>query len=625
MSRSCWPSAAAATLTVLLVAPLLAQEGPEHLIRPGTPSGLPRVRPNDNTVPAGALRDGVREMALEVVRADWRVETPDGPGLRVAAMREVGGSPVIPAPLIRVEAGTRVRVSVRNTLEETVTVFGFHTRPVAGDSRGLEVQPSATRTVEFDPGEPGTYIYWVREGPAPDPEADDVAEREQLAGALVVDPVGGSPADRILVINIFSEPVPDSVAESGWLEALTINGLSWPFTERMIFEVGDSARWRVVNASDRNHPMHLHGFFYRVLSRGTATADTLYAPEDRRLVVTEPMLGMTTMLMDWSPTRPGRWLFHCHLSFHVTPDIRLPGAARDEYGMVHMAGLAVGIEVEPGPSDLVMHRDVGGLDLYANQYGDTQGHRYGFTTDPAARPDSLTDVPGPPLVFHQYDAVDVTVHNRMTVPTGVHWHGLELDAWSDGVPGWSRSDGRVSPVIEPGDSFTYRLSLMRPGTFIYHSHLNDIDQLTGGLYGPLIVLPEGESFDPTTDHIRTFGWSHPDAQAIHDLELNGRRVQPIGVARVGERHRFRVINIAPAGMITAVLLKDGEIVPITLHAKDGADLPPHQRIPVLRLPRLGAGETADFTWTPAEPGSYELHIGYGVEASLSQTWEVTGD
>lgn len=87
------------------------------------------------------------------------------------------------------------------------------------------------------------------------------------------------------------------------------------------------------------------------------------------------------------------------------------------------------------------------------------------------------------------------------MPTGIHWQGLELDGWADGVPGWSASDGMVSPVIDPGDSFTYKLSSMRPGTFIYHSHLDDISQLTGGLYGALIVLGEGEEFDPELDHL----------------------------------------------------------------------------------------------------------------------------
>lgn len=181
----------------------------------------------------------------------------------------------------------------------------------------------------------------------------------------------------------------------------------------------------------------------------------------------------------------------------------------------------------------------------------------------------------------------------------------------------------MSPVIEPGDSFTYRLSMMRPGTFMYHSHLNDIEQLSGGLYGPLIVLPPGETWDPRADHVKMWGWNRPDPSALRDMDLNGMRTQPDAQARVGETHRFRVIHIAPAGQLTAWITRDGDVVPITLFAKDGADLPPHQRVPVDRLPVLGVGETADFTWTPTEPGIYQLRIGFNEEGHLSQRWVVT--
>ncbi len=618
--------AATLVLACVLAGPAAAQTASPYLPA-GLASGLPVVQANDNRVPAGTLQDGVLDIGLEVLRADWRLETPHGPGLRVAVVAEEGGAPTIPAPLIRVETGTRLRVRVRNRLDGApITVFGLHARP-AEDAGPWEVDPGEVRMLEFEAGAPGTYLYWIREGSEPDPESEEAEfEPEQLAGAFVVGPVGGSPPDRILVMNIFSETVDETVSPTGWVEGLAINGRSWPFTERMVLSVGDEVRWRVVNASTRNHPMHLHGFFYSVLSRGTATADTIYSPDDRRLVVTESMRPRTTMTMEWTPARPGRWLFHCHLSFHVTSDIRLPGAveADPEHAHSHLAGLVIGIEVAPGPSDLVSRGPPVDVDLYANEYGDRTGYRYGFALDPDFVADSLTDVPGPLLVFNQFQTVNATVHNRMGVPTGIHWHGLELDGWSDGVPDWSASDGRVSPAISPGDSFTYRLSLMRPGTFIYHSHLDDIHQLSGGLYGPLVVLPEGDRFDPRTDHVMVWGWNHPDGASMDQRDLNGRHDQPDATGQVGEEHRFRVINIAPADRISTWLTLDGDIVPITLHAKDGADLPAHQRVPVDRLPRLGVGETADFTWTPTAPGTYELHVGFASDpgANLVQRWVV---
>ena len=47
-----------------------------------------------------------------------------------------------------------------------------------------------------------------------------------------------------------------------------LNGKSWPYTERMTYTLGDSVRWRVVNFGGGEHPMHLHGFYFRVESRG---------------------------------------------------------------------------------------------------------------------------------------------------------------------------------------------------------------------------------------------------------------------------------------------------------------------------------------------------------------------
>lgn len=608
--------------------PVAAQDNAKWLIPARATSDLPLVVANENRMPAGLTRDGIRVIELEVIEGDWRIEAADGPGLRVRAVAEQGAPPSIPAPLVRVETGTRLRVSVRNTLSDsTLTVFGLHTHPVAAPD-SFSVLPGQTVTAEFEAGDPGTYLYRIKEGthyfiPA---DSSPTTDRDQMTGAIVVDPPGGSAPDRVLVMNIWSQATSDST----FLDAFTINGKSWPHTELMKMSVGDDARWRVVNGTNRGHPMHLHGFYFQVQSRGTALADDLYREEDRRLVVTEPMNRFTTMLMDWSPTRPGTWVFHCHISFHVSPELRLPGAAGPggaihDHDQPHMAGLVLGIEVAPGPTDIVSNGTNHELDLIANEYGDQNGHRYGFTSTPDARPDSTADTPGPLLLFHRFDTADVTVRNRTTRPSGVHWHGLELDAWADGVPGWSASDGKMSPVIQPGGEFTYHLSMIRAGTFIYHAHMEDIYQISGGLYGPLVVLPEGETFDPETDHIQIFGWKTPEPASMADFELNGGSGGEVRTTTVGTKHRIRVIHIAPAGNISAWMFKDGEPIAFSLLAKDGADLPTSQQVPVTSLAFMGVGETADFTWTPDAPGRYELRIGFAPveQAGFSQFWEVT--
>ena len=107
--------------------------------------------------------------------------------------------------------------------------------------------------------------------------------------------------------------------------ALAINGKTWPYTERLTALLGDSVHYRIVNASNRAHPMHLHGFYYRIDAQSSGFADTSFVPARRRFVVTETVFPNGTLTMTWRPDRPGNWLLHCHSAFHVVPG---GGAAR---------------------------------------------------------------------------------------------------------------------------------------------------------------------------------------------------------------------------------------------------------------------------------------------------------
>ncbi|HEX9564019.1 MAG TPA: multicopper oxidase domain-containing protein [Gemmatimonadaceae bacterium] len=56
----------------------------------------------------------------------------------------------------------------------------------------------------------------------------------------------------------------------------------------------------------------------------------------------------------------------------------------------------------------------------------------------APRADSV-EIPGTPLILKQGAHVAITVINRLPEPTTVHWHGMELESYFDGVSGWSGS------------------------------------------------------------------------------------------------------------------------------------------------------------------------------------------
>ncbi len=567
------------------------------------------VVPNDNTVPAGTLRNDTLVVRLEVRRAEWRPEAADGPALQVEALAEEGKPAQIPGPLLRVPEGTTVVATVTNRLaDSTVILRGFVSRPSPRDS--VAIRPGESRTVTFLAGTPGTYLYRVRIGViAPD------TERDLTAGAFVVDPRGTRALDRVFVMNIWGSPTPGG----GYNNALAINGRSWPHTEMLSATVGDTLHWRVVNASIRSHPMHLHGAYFRVESKGHIWVDTTFTPDRQRDVVTESMLGGQTMRMSWAPVEPGRWVFHCHLMFHVVaPGARVgtgPADAHQEHAedpRQHMAGLVLGIEARlPPGARRPSRRTARTLDLFVHE-GPRRGRAprtMSFVLQQGARPpapDSLV-LPGSLIVLTRGEATDVRVHNRLRDATSVHWHGLELESFSDGVVGWGGvAGGRPTPSVPAGGTFTARLTTPRAGTFIYHTHLRDIEQLSSGLYGPLIVLEPGQRFDPRSDHVFTLGWDSSREDSLHVL-VNGDSVSspPISM-RVGEAHRFRFINIGPAGNFEFAIRRDSSLMDWVALAKDGADLPSALRVSVPSRLKIDVGETYDFLFTPRTPGEYVL-------------------
>ncbi len=568
---------------------------------------VPVVVANDNRVPAGRLVNGVLTLDLVATTARWYPEDSGASFVDVAVFAEEGQRPQIPGPLIRVPSGTRLKVTVRNALpDSTIALRGLGTAPA--DTVANSLAPGGSRTFDYRVDVPGTFLYSARTTPL---NSDLSSETEQLAGAIVVDAPGERTDDRVLVINIWGEYQRDS----SWREALAINGKSWPNTERLDATVGDTLRWRVVNGSIRPHPMHLHGAYFRVDARGTGLTDTVYQAAQRRMAVTETLRGRQTMRMTWSPDEPGNWLFHCHLSFHVIAAARLDPPQDDHAAMLsgdpgqHMAGLIMGIHVRPRPGDgAADRRRSRRLSVYVvpGVARDT-AHPRPITLlaarDGREPPAGAMRAPGDLLVLTRGEPTDITVHNRLAEATAIHWHGLELESWSDGVPGWSGQGGQVAPPIAPGDSFTARLTLKRAGTFIYHTHLNDIAQLTAGLYGPLVVLEPGQRWDPSREFLFVCGVHLPTAPGF---VVNGVSTEPPLELRAGRTYRFRFINIAPALDFEFQIRREGQLAEWREVAKDGFDLPAAQAVVRPAIKRVWVGETFDAEFTPRVPGTYVL-------------------
>lgn len=92
------------------------------------------------------------------------------------------------------------------------------------------------------------------------------------------------------------------------------------------------------------------------------------------------------------------------------------------------------------------------------------------------------EIPGPNLVFTEGDTAVITVKNNLKVETSIHWHGIILPNFQDGVP------YLTTPPIRPGKSFEYRFKLKHSGTYWYHSHTGLQEQQ--GIYGSIVVKPK---------------------------------------------------------------------------------------------------------------------------------------
>lgn len=585
------------------------------------------VRPNDNRVPAGLVEDSVLRVSLVAQRGRFYPEG-SGVGVDVAAFGEEGKGLQTPGPLIRVRSGTVVIARIRNAMDRPIVVRGLNDRANRGlDS--LHLPAGAARDVRFTARTTGTFYYWAHwERPADDPRANRPSwyDDGQLLGGLVVDAPDAPTDDRLLVIGLWSDHL-DTVPPQR--HTFLVNGLSWPHTERLQAMVGDTMRVRVINASPAPHPMHLHGFYFTLLARGSAVHDSVFAPDQQRLAVTETLLRGETMAFVWSPKRPGNWLFHCHFIRHIERAQRLtpepPHDQHHNHALDAMAGLITGIEVRPamasGAYDDPPVQPRRRLRLHVTTreryYGEHAGMSFILQegrTPPAT--DSIR-IPGTPLFLRRDEPVEITVLNRSRVPVSVHWHGIELESYFDGVPGWSGARARLAPAISPGDSFVVRMTPDRAGTFIYHTHADESGQLSSGLYAPLIVLAPGQAWDAEVERIFLLGEGGPQDDA--PLLLNGARQPAPMQLRVGQTYRMRFINIMPSQNQTVRLIAgDSSRVQWRLFAKDGAQVPPHQAHVGDARQFLGAGETYDFEFTPARGGSYTLEAAVGTRRVTQQ-------
>ena len=608
---------------VLLSATLAAGPAP-------TRRALRAVRPNPNIERAGNLHDGVLTIALEANDAAWRLNGDGRSAMTIEAFSEVGKAPLMPAPLIRAPKGTEIRLSVRNSLPKTLTFFiaaAMHGVPSGFAFDSVVVAPGTVGVLTTHATVPGNYIYGAR---TPTAASRQLFVAGLLAGAVVIDTANAPvrPRDRVFVImmtpdsmRVANADTSDAIAGNIGRLVFTINGRSWPNTERIAATAGDSLHWRILNASADVHPMHLHGFYYRVDAFSGPLVDLEGQGAPGRMVVTERMSPFSAMSMSWSPDRPGNWILHCHFAIHLMPDSI--SMAPDDHAMAGMVGLILGINVADRPGVRAAGAPVAArhLRLVAitdKGFPDSAASMRFVLEENGRRVEAGTGF-SPAINLTRGVPVSIMVVNHLAEPTSVHWHGIELeDSYMDGVAGVTGAGKRLSPAIVPRDSFEARFTPPRAGTFMYHAHADEVRQQSGGLVGALIVRDPGAAVSPD-DHVFFLKASRLGPNAANPLDINGKANPDTVVLHVGRPARLRFMSLASVNPNATVWLTarpdssltnlaDTMVVRWRPIAKDGADLPVAARGERLARQTVSMGETYDFEYTPVRGGTLRLEI-----------------
>ena len=223
-----------------------------------------------------------------------------------------------PGPTIEAVEGDKVRIFVTNKLPEHTTVH-WHGMLLPSGMDGVggltqpHIKPGKTFVYEFELKKSGSFMYH--------PHADEMVQMAMgMMGSFVIHPRDPKlmPVDRDFVFLLSTydiEPgtyVP-KVTEMTNFSMWTFNTRVFPGIDHLVVRKGDRARVRIGNLTMTNHPIHMHGYDFKV----TCT-DGGWVPESARWPETTIDVPVGSIrAYEFDAIYEGDWALHCHKSHHT--------------------------------------------------------------------------------------------------------------------------------------------------------------------------------------------------------------------------------------------------------------------------------------------------------------------
>lgn len=257
------------------------------------------------------------------MNGDWKefhlvaepVERELAPGMKAYLWGYNGQSP---GPTIEAVEGDKVRIYVTNKLPENTTIH-WHGQRLPNGMDGVggltqpHIPPGKTFVYEFQLRRSGTYMYH--------PHSDEMVQMAMgMMGFFVVHPK--DPAfrrvdrDFVFLLNAFDIEPGSYVPKVNTMLDFNLwcwNSRVFPGIDPFMVGLNDKVRIRFGNLTMTNHPIHMHGYEFKVSCTDGGWVDPAAAwPE----VSVDCAVGQMRAF-DFVADEPGDWAIHCHKSHHT--------------------------------------------------------------------------------------------------------------------------------------------------------------------------------------------------------------------------------------------------------------------------------------------------------------------